>query len=113
MLEAEAFVGDEPFAVMLGDDLMHDEIPLTKQLINAYERTHASNIAVMAVPKEETTKYGIIDINSELEPGLFNVSRFVEKSKAEESPSNLAIIGRYLLTPEIFEILENQAPGAG
>ena len=69
----------------------------------------ASNIAVMAVPQEETSKYGIIDIDSELEPGLFNVSRFVEKPK----PSNLAINGRYLLTPEIFEILENQVPGAG
>ena len=113
VLQAKAFVGDEPFVVMLGDDLMQDEVPLAKQLINAYNRTHASNIAVMAVPQEETSKYGIIDIDSELEPGLFNVSRFVEKPKAEEAPSNLAIIGRYLLTPEIFEILENQAPGAG
>ena len=67
----------------------------------------------MAVPQEETSKYGIIDIDSELEPGFYNVTRFVEKPKAEEAPSNLAIIGRYLLTPEIFEILENQAPGAG
>jgi len=113
VLQAKAFVGDEPFVVMLGDDLMQDEVPLAKQLINAYNRTHASNIAVMAVPQEETCKYGIIDIASELEPGLYNVSRFVEKPKAEEAPSNLAIIGRYLLTPEIFEILENQAPGAG
>ena len=113
VLQAKAFVGDEPFVVMLGDDLMQDEVPLAKQLINAYNRTHASNIAVIAVPQEETSKYGIIDIDSELEPGLFNVSRFVEKPKAEEAPSNLAIIGRYLLTPEIFEILENQAPGAG
>ena len=84
------------FVVMLGDDLMEDEVPLAKQLINAYDRTHASNIAVMAVPQEETSKYGIIDIASELEPGLYNVSRFVEKPKAEEAPSNLAIIGRYL-----------------
>ena len=113
VLQAKAFVGDEPFVVMLGDDLMQDEVPLAKQLINAYNRTHASNIAVMEVPYEETSKYGIIDIDSELEPGLYNVSRFVEKPKAEEAPSNLAIIGRYLLTSEIFEILENQAPGAG
>ena len=111
VLQAKAFVGDEPFVVMLGDDLMQDEVPLAKQLINDYNRTHASNIAVMAVPQEETSKYGIIDIDSE--PGLYNVARFVEKPKAEEAPSNLAIIGRYLLTPEIFEILENQAPGAG
>ena len=113
VLQAKAFVGDEPFVVMLGDDLMQDEVPLAKQLINAYNRTNASIIAVMAVPQEETSKYGIIDIDSELEPGLFNVSRFVEKPKAEEAPSNLAIIGRYLLPPEIFEILENQVPGAG
>ena len=113
VLQAKAFVGDEPFVVMLGDDLMQDDVPLAEQLINAYNRTHASNIAVMAVPQEDTSKYGIIDIDSELEPGLYNVSRFVEKPKAEEAPSNLAIIGRYLLTPEIFKILENQAPGAG
>ena len=80
---------------------------MAKQLINAYNGTHASNIAVMGVPQEEISKYGIIDIDFELEPGLYNVSRFVEKPKAEEAPSNLTIIGRYLLTPEIFEILEN------
>ena len=113
VLQAKAFVGDEPFVVMLGDDLMEDEVPLTKQLMDAYERTHASNIAVMEVPHEETSKYGIIDPDQELEPGLFNVRRFVEKPKPEDAPSNLAIIGRYLLTPEIFEILENQNPGAG
>lgn len=113
VLQAKAFVGDEPFVVMLGDDLMEDEVPLTKQLMDAYERTHASNIAVMEVPYKETSKYGIIDPDQELEPGLFNVRRFVEKPKPEDAPSNLAIIGRYLLTPEIFEILENQNPGAG
>jgi UTP--glucose-1-phosphate uridylyltransferase len=113
VLQAKAFVGDEPFVVMLGDDLMEDEVPLTKQLMDAYERTHASNIAVMEVPHDETSKYGIIDPDQELEPGLFNVRRFVEKPKPEDAPSNLAIIGRYLLTPEIFEILENQNPGAG
>ena len=113
VLQAKAFVGDEPFVVMLGDDLMEDEVPLTKQLMDAYERTHASNIAVMEVPHKETSKYGIIDPEQELEPGLFNVRRFVEKPKPEDAPSNLAIIGRYLLTPEIFEILENQNPGAG
>lgn len=113
VLQAKAFVGDEPFVVMLGDDLMVDDVPLTKQLMDAYERTHASNIAVMEVPHEETSKYGIIDPDQELEPGLFNVRRFVEKPKPEDAPSNLAIIGRYLLTPEIFDILEKQNPGAG
>ncbi|CZQ91427.1 nucleotidyl transferase [Trichococcus palustris] len=113
VLQAKAFVGDEPFVVMLGDDLMVDKVPLTKQLMDAYERTHASNIAVMEVPHEETSKYGIIDPDQELEPGLFNVRKFVEKPKPEDAPSNLAIIGRYLLTPEIFDILEKQNPGAG
>lgn len=113
VLQAKAFVGNEPFVVMLGDDLMEDDIPLTKQLINDYEKTHASTIAVMKVPHEETSKYGIIDPEVEVEPGLFNVRNFVEKPAPEKAPSDLAIIGRYLLTPEIFNILENQAPGAG
>lgn len=113
VLQAKAFVGDEPFVVMLGDDLMKDTVPLTRQLMNGYERTHASTIAVMEVPHEETSKYGIIDPDSELEDGLYNVRKFVEKPNPEDAPSDLAIIGRYLLTPEIFEILENQEPGAG
>lgn len=113
VLQAKAFVGNEPFVVMLGDDLMEDDIPLTKQLINDYEKTHASTIAVMKVPHEETYKYGIIDPEAEVADGLYNVRSFVEKPKPENAPSDLAIIGRYLLTPEIFHILENQAPGAG
>lgn len=113
VLQAKAFVGDEPFVVMLGDDLMKDEVPLTRQLMDAYERTHASTIAVMEVPHEETSKYGIIDPDNELEDGLYNVRKFVEKPNPEDAPSDLAIIGRYLLTPEIFAILENQNPGAG
>lgn len=113
VLQAKAFVGDEPFVVMLGDDLMKDEVPLTRQLIEGYERTYASTIAVMEVPHEETSKYGIIDPDNQLEEGLLNVRRFVEKPKPEDAPSNYAIIGRYLLTPEIFEILENQEAGAG
>lgn len=113
VLQAKAFVGDEPFVVMLGDDLMRDEIPLTKQLIEGYEKTQASNIAVMRVPHEETSRYGIIDPEAEAEEGLYNVRRFVEKPDPSEAPSDLAIIGRYLLTPEIFTILENQEPGAG
>ena len=113
ILQAKAFVGNEPFVVMLGDDIMQAKEPLTKQLIDVYEKTHASNIAVMEVPHEETSKYGIIAPERELEDGIYNVEYFVEKPKPEEAPSDLAIIGRYLLTPEIFDILENQAPGAG
>ncbi|NEW66118.1 UTP--glucose-1-phosphate uridylyltransferase GalU [Carnobacteriaceae bacterium zg-84] len=113
VLQAKAFVGDEPFVVLLGDDIMHDEVPLTKQLIDSYEKTHTAQIAVMEVEPHQTGSYGIIDVDSELEEGLYNVKRFVEKPKPEEAPSNLAIIGRYLLTPEIFEILETLEPGVG
>ena len=113
VLQAKSFIGDEPFVVMLGDDIMRDEVPLTKQLIDAYEQNHASNIAVMRMPMEEISKYGVIDIESQLEEGLYNVKKFVEKPKMEEAPSDLAIIGRYLLTPEIFDLLEKQEVGAG
>ena len=113
VLQARAFVGNEPFVVMLGDDLMEDQVPLTKQLIDNYEKTHASTIAVMDVPHEDTSKYGIIDPGMEVEKGLFNVKNFVEKPAPENAPSDLAIIGRYLLTPEIFDILANQEQGAG
>lgn len=113
VLQAKAFVGDEPFVVMLGDDLMKSEVPLTRQLIDVYEETHASNIAVMEVPHEETDKYGVIDPEAQLADDLYNVRQFVEKPDPAVAPSNLAIIGRYLLTPQIFNILENLEPGAG
>ena len=113
VLQAKSFVGDEPFVVMLGDDLMSDEVPLTKQLIDNYDRTHSSTIAVMEVPKEDVSKYGIIAPGQEVEKGLFSVNNFVEKPAVEDAPSNMAIIGRYLLTPQIFDILANQKPGAG
>ncbi|KRM87777.1 UTP--glucose-1-phosphate uridylyltransferase GalU [Lacticaseibacillus thailandensis] len=110
---AKSFVADEPFVVMLGDDLMDDKVPLTKQLINEYETTHSSILAVKRVPHEEVSAYGVIDPSDEVKPGLFNVSRFVEKPAVEDAPSDLAIIGRYLLTPEIFGILDNLKPGKG
>lgn len=113
VLQAKAFVGNEPFVVMLGDDLMEDKVPLTKQLINDYEKTHASTIAVMKVPHEDTSKYGIINPGEQVQLGLYNVKNFVEKPAPEKAPSDLAIIGRYLLTPEIFNVLEVQKPGAG
>ncbi|MCA5013296.1 MULTISPECIES: UTP--glucose-1-phosphate uridylyltransferase GalU [unclassified Enterococcus] len=113
VLQAKAFVGNEPFVVMLGDDIMEDKIPLSKQLMNDYDSTHASTIAVMKVPHEETSKYGIINPEAEVSSGLYNVNSFVEKPTPEEAPSDLAIIGRYLLTPEIFHVLETQEPGAG
>ena len=117
VLQAKAFVGNEPFVVMLGDDLMditNDKaVPLTKQLINDYEETHASTIAVMPVPHEEVSSYGVIAPQGKGENGRYSVETFVEKPNPEDAPSDLAIIGRYLLTPEIFGILETQKPGAG
>lgn len=113
VLQAQAFVGNEPFVVMLGDDIMQDEVPLTKQLIDNYEETKASTLAVMKVPHEDTSKYGIINPNGEVKKGLHDVSNFIEKPQPADAPSDLAIIGRYLLKPEIFEILENQGVGAG
>ncbi|PZO96614.1 UTP--glucose-1-phosphate uridylyltransferase GalU [Streptococcus halichoeri] len=117
VLQAKAFVGNEPFIVMLGDDLMDitdsSAIPLTKQLMDDYETTHASTIAVMQVPHQDVSSYGVIAPQGETVNGLYSVDTFVEKPTPEEAPSDLAIIGRYLLTPEIFGILEKQAPGAG
>ena len=106
VLQAKAFVGNEPFVVMLGDDLMditnENAVPLTKQLMNDYEKTHASTIAVMPVPHEDVSAYGVIAPQGEGNNGLYSVETFVEKPSPEEAPSDLAIIGRYLLTPEIF-----------
>lgn len=116
VLQAKAFVGNEPFVVLLGDDLMDingTKTPLTKQLIDDYEATHASTIAVMPVPHEEVSAYGVIAPQGEGVNGLYSVETFVEKPNPEDAPSDLAIIGRYLLTPEIFDLLEKQEPGAG
>ncbi len=110
---ARSFVGEEPFVVMLGDDLMKDKVTLTKQLMNDYDKTHASTIAVMQVPHKEVSKYGVIDPEGKVNKDLYNVMKFVEKPAVDKAPSDFAIIGRYLLTPEIFEILENQKPGRG
>lgn len=113
VLQAKAFVGDEPFVVMLGDDIMEDDVPLTKQLIETYDQSKASALAVMRIPHEDTDKYGVVAPNEEISTGLYDVNHFVEKPKPVDAPSDLAIIGRYLLRPEIFTILENQEPGLG
>lgn len=113
VLQAKTFVGNEPFVVMLGDDIMVDEVPLTKQLMNNYDERKASTLAVIPVPYEDTSKYGVIEPVEEVSEGIYSVNSFVEKPEPEDAPSNLAIVGRYLLKPEIFEILENQGPGRG
>lgn len=110
---AKSFIANEPFVVMLGDDLMNDKIPLTKQLINRYQKAHASILAVKKVPHEDVSDYGVIDPEHQVSDGLYNVRQFVEKPTIDKAPSDLAIIGRYLLTPEIFDVLDNQKPGKG
>ncbi|MGG1397355.1 UTP--glucose-1-phosphate uridylyltransferase GalU [Bacillus salipaludis] len=109
---ARNFIGDEPFAVLLGDDIVQSETPCLKQLINIYEETHSSVIGVQTVPNEETQRYGIIDPSTQ-EGKKYQVNHFVEKPKPGTAPSNLAIMGRYILTPEIFMFLEQQETGAG
>jgi UTP--glucose-1-phosphate uridylyltransferase len=109
---ARKFIGDEPFAVLLGDDIVVSDIPATKQLMNVYEETGSSVVGVKTVPREETNRYGIVDPVSQ-DGRSYGVGNFVEKPAVEDAPSNLAIMGRYILTPEIFNILENQETGAG
>lgn len=111
---ARSFIGNEPFAVLLGDDIVQSEKPCLKQLIEVFDRYHSSVVGVQPVANEEVSKYGIIDPNGqEIEPGVINVQSLVEKPKAEDAPSNYAIMGRYVLRPEIFDILEVLPPGAG
>jgi UTP--glucose-1-phosphate uridylyltransferase len=109
---ARKFIGDEPFAVLLGDDIVQSEKPCLRQLMDEYEATLSSVIGVQTVKEEETHRYGIID-PSEQFGRRYQVNNFVEKPKQGTAPSNLAIMGRYILTPEIFMFLEQQELGAG
>ncbi|MBO8157755.1 MAG: UTP--glucose-1-phosphate uridylyltransferase GalU [Bacillaceae bacterium] len=109
---ARKFIGDEPFAVLLGDDIVQSEVPCLKQLIHEYEQTSASIIGVQQVRDEDTHRYGII-YPMEKEGRRYQVKDFVEKPPKGTAPSNLAIMGRYLLNPEIFMFLEEQKIGAG
>ncbi|PKG28362.1 UTP--glucose-1-phosphate uridylyltransferase [Cytobacillus horneckiae] len=109
---ARKFIGDEPFAVLLGDDIVQSEKPCLRQLMDEYESTLSSIIGVQTVSEEETHRYGIID--PAMQTGRrYQVNQFVEKPKQGTAPSNLAIMGRYILTPEIFMFLEEQELGAG
>lgn len=111
---AKSFIGDEPFAVLLGDIVLQSEQPVLAQLIDIYEQQPVSVIGVQDVAKEEVVNYGIIDpLSINKETGIIEVSRFVEKPAIEDAPSTLAIMGRYILTPSIFDILEKTTPGSG
>ncbi|WP_223837193.1 UTP--glucose-1-phosphate uridylyltransferase GalU [Paenibacillus oceani] len=109
---ARKFIGNEPFAVLLGDDIVAADKPCLKQMIEQYERFKASVIGVQRVPEKEVPRYGIIEAK-EIHERFFSVSNLVEKPKMEQAPSNLAIMGRYILSPKILDILDRQEPGAG
>jgi UTP--glucose-1-phosphate uridylyltransferase len=111
VLCAEPVVGKEPFAILLGDDLIDARIPCTKQLIDIYEREGASVVGVMEVPKSETSKYGMVG-GKMLKPGLMHVDRLVEKPQPAQAPSQLAIPGRYVLSSTIFDCLKRTTAGA-
>ncbi|WP_249869469.1 UTP--glucose-1-phosphate uridylyltransferase GalU [Oceanobacillus saliphilus] len=109
---ARKFIGNEPFAVLLGDDIVKAETPSLKQLIDQYNHYNTSILGVQKVKEADVCRYGIVD-GSQMEDRLYNVRHLVEKPKLEEAPSTLAILGRYILSPRIFDILSTQKPGAG
>jgi UTP--glucose-1-phosphate uridylyltransferase len=109
---ARHLVGDEPFAVMLVDDLMVCEPPCLKQMVDAYENTGGNIVAVIEVPREQTNRYGVLDIVEDT-GRLVRAKGVVEKPDPAEAPSNLTIIGRYIIQPEVFTHLEKAKPGAG
>ena len=111
--QAKDFVGNEPFAVLLADDVVDAEKPALQQLIDVYEKYDAPVIATMQVEGEAISRFGVIDAKEEVEPGVFKVREVIEKPKFEDAPSDMAVIGRYIFTPELFDALEHTKPGAG
>lgn len=112
ILCARAFVGNEPFAVLLGDDVVDSEVPCLKQLMDCYKEYKTTILGVQTVAEEDVNKYGIVD-GIHIEDRVYKVKKLVEKPAIEESPSNVAILGRYIITPQIFDILQNTEPGKG
>ena len=114
ILCAKGFMGDEPFAVLLGDDVVYNPAkPALRQLMDVYEQTGSSVLGCQKVELEQVSSYGIVAGTSEADPRLMRVTDMVEKPALEEAPSRLAVLGRYIITPEIFELLEHTAPGKG
>ena len=110
---ARKFIGNEPFAVLLGDDVIYSEVPALRQMMNQYERYGASMVGVQEVPLEDTSKYGIVDGERYVDR-LYRAKNMVEKPRSEDAPeTHLAIMGRYILNPEIFDILGVLPPGKG
>jgi len=117
VLRAKELVGNEPFAAVLSDDVILGETPCIRQLLDVYEYYGASVLALMEVPKDQISAYGVVDAEPVSDNGrqgrLFRIRNMVEKPKPADAPSNLAIIGRYVLTPEIFQCIESIEPGSG
>lgn len=114
VLRAKRHVGDEAFAVLLGDDLIDEKEDLLARMVEVQERTGGSVVALMEVPREAISAYGAAAIEAvEGEDGFVKITGLVEKPAADEAPSNYAVIGRYVLSPKVFEVLENTAPGRG
>ncbi len=109
---ARKFIGNEPFAVLLGDDIIHSEVPVLRQLIECYEQYPGTVVGVQEVQRESVSKYGIVKPDL-IEDKIFRALDLVEKPRQEDAPSNLAVLGRYIIVPEVFNILENLPPGSG
>ena len=112
VLCARHLVGDEPFAVILADDLIDAATPVMKQMVQVHAKNGGSVIAVQNVPREDTASYGIVS-SEKVSPGISKITAMVEKPKPEDAPSTLGVVGRYILSPRIFHFLENTRPGAG
>lgn len=113
ILCAKHFVGSEPFAVLLGDDIVDSSIPCLRQLIDIYNETGSSILGVQEVAPEKVSSYGIVEPEGRVSERVWSVRDMVEKPSEEDAPSNLAVLGRYIIMPEIFDILEKTAPGRG
>ncbi|HEX8143340.1 MAG TPA: UTP--glucose-1-phosphate uridylyltransferase GalU [Pyrinomonadaceae bacterium] len=112
ILQARDLVGDEPFAVMLSDDIVDAEVPALRQMLDVYEKYDAPVLGTMQVAGEAISRFGVIDAE-EISDGVYKIKDMVEKPPFDEAPSDLAIIGRYILTPDIFDEIEGTRPGAG
>ena len=110
--QAKDFVGNDPFAALLADDVIDADVPALKQMIDVFEKYEAPVVATMQVEGEAISRFGVIDAD-EIEPNVFRINDMVEKPAFADAPSDLAIIGRYIFTPDIFEAIEQTAPGAG
>lgn len=113
ILKAKSFVGDEPFVIALGDDIVYNDVPVAKQLIDSYSKYGSSIVGCQEVKESDVSKYGIVKPLLSLDEKTVELEDFIEKPFVEEAPSKLACLGRYLLTPKIFDYLEKTEPGKG